>query len=221
MQVLVFGANGTLGGEIVKYMRFAGDQVLTVSRNSEITDIQTDSGMNQFFSEGLKFDSCVWAQGKNINDSITDAENFNEVFDANIGYIISSLKFLLNNQLLNENARLVIISSIWQEISKTNKFSYTVSKSALKGLVNSFVADYSTLGYSMNALLPGVVDTPMTRANLTNNQITGIEEETPTRKLVSPEDVARATHWLASPNSAGINGQFIRVDNGWSRVRAI
>jgi len=221
MQVLVFGANGTLGGEIVKYMRFAGDQVLTVSRNSEITDIQTDSGMDQFFSEGLKFDSCVWAQGKNINDSIADAVNFNEVFEANIGYIISSLKFLLNNQLLNENARLVIISSIWQEISKTNKFSYTVSKSALKGLVNSFVADYSTLGYSMNALLPGVVDTPMTRANLTNSQIRGIEKETPTRKLVSPEDVAKATHWLASPNSAGINGQFIRVDNGWSRVRAI
>jgi NAD(P)-dependent dehydrogenase (short-subunit alcohol dehydrogenase family) len=41
------------------------------------------------------------------------------------------------------------------------------------------------------------------------------------KALVTSEDVARAVNWLASPGSSGINGQFIRVDNGWSQIRAI
>jgi len=221
MQVVVFGANGTLCGEIAKYVKSVGDDVLTVSRNSRSTQIQTDSGMDSISSSGLKFDSCIWAQGKNTNDSLENSEKFSDVFEANVGYIISTLKFLLNKNLLKNDARLVVISSIWQEASRTNKFSYTVSKSALRGLVNSFVADYSASGYSMNALLPGVVDTPMTRENLTKSQILAIEQETPAKKLVTSEDVARAAHWLASSKSSGINGQFIRVDNGWSQVRAI
>jgi NAD(P)-dependent dehydrogenase (short-subunit alcohol dehydrogenase family) len=157
----------------------------------------------------------------NTSDTLTNSEDFQKVFDANVGFIIETLKILLSNNLLSKNARLVVVSSIWQEASKTNKFSYTVSKSALKGLVNSFVADYSPLGLSMNAVLPGVVDTPMTRANLSQAQITNIEKETPMKTLVTSEDVARAVNWLASPESSGINGQFIRVDNGWSQIRAI
>ena len=73
----------------------------------------------------------------------------------------------------------------------------------------------------MNAVLPGVVDTPMTRSNLSNDQIKKIEHETPAGKLVSATNVAKAVSWLASPESIGVNGQFIRIDNGWSQIRAI
>jgi NAD(P)-dependent dehydrogenase (short-subunit alcohol dehydrogenase family) len=73
----------------------------------------------------------------------------------------------------------------------------------------------------MNAVLPGVVDTPMTRANLDQTQISNIEKQTPTKSLVTSEEVAKAVNWLASAQSSGINGQFIRVDNGWSQIRAI
>jgi NAD(P)-dependent dehydrogenase (short-subunit alcohol dehydrogenase family) len=110
---------------------------------------------------------------------------------------------------------------VWQSLSRTNKFSYSVSKSAVEGLVNSFIADYSAKGYAMNAVLPGVVDTPMTRANLSETQIKKIENETPSQHLVSASNVAKVVSWLSSPESAGVNGQFIRVDNGWSQIRAI
>ena len=221
MNALVFGANGTLGGAIVDLMKSTGSQVITVSRDSSKTDVQMENFVEQLKKFDSKFDACVWAQGMNTSDTLADSEDFQKVFDANVGFIIETLKILLNNNLLSKNARLVVVSSIWQEASKTNKFSYTVSKSALTGLVNSFVADYSPHGLSMNAVLPGVVDTPMTRANLSQAQITNIEKETPMKTLVTSEDVARAVNWLASPGSSGINGQFIRVDNGWSQIRAI
>jgi 3-oxoacyl-[acyl-carrier protein] reductase len=221
MHALVFGANGTLGGAIVDLMKSTGIQVVTASRNSSSTDIQIEKGDMQLKNLGYKFDSCIWAQGVNTSDTLVDSEDFQKVFDANVGFIIATLKTLLKNDLLSMNARLVVVSSIWQEASKSKKFSYTVSKSALKGLVNSFIADYSSQGLSMNAVLPGVVDTPMTRANLDHTQISNIEKETPTKTLVTSEEVAKAVNWLASSQSSGINGQFIRVDNGWSQIRAI
>lgn len=221
MNVLVFGASGTLGNAIVQHLKSAGEQIWTVSRNSKSTDFQSNEGMDRILDSGCKFNACIWAQGMNAKDSLLESESFDQVFEANIGYTISTLRTVLSKGLLADSARLVIISSIWQEISRTDKFSYTVSKSAIKGLVNSFVADYSPLGFSMNAILPGVVDTPMTRANLSERQIVDITNETPGRKLVTPDDVAKAAYWLASPNSMGINGEFIRIDNGWSQVRAV
>ena len=221
MKAIVYGANGYLGKSIVDDLSLKGFDVATTSRDSKETDFQTKDGFAQIISSGMKFDACVWAQGQNANDTLESATSFEAIIDANLTFTINSLRALLENNLLSDNARMVVISSVWQSLSRTNKFSYSVSKSAIEGLVNSFIADYSPRGYSMNAVLPGVVDTPMTRSNLSSEQIKKIEHETPAGKLVSAANVAKTVSWLASPGSLGVNGQFIRVDNGWSQIRAI
>ena len=221
MKAIVFGANGYLGKSIVNDLLLKGFDVSTTSRDSKETDFQTKNGFAQIIDSGLKFNACVWAQGQNANDTLESATSFEAIIDANLTFTINSLRALLENNLLSDNARMVVISSVWQSLSRTNKFSYSVSKSAVEGLVNSFIADYSPRGYSMNAVLPGVVDTPMTRSNLSNEQIKKIEHETPAGKLVSAANVAKTVSWLASPESIGVNGQFIRIDNGWSQIRAI
>ena len=216
MKAIVFGANGYLGKSIVEDLSLKGFDVATTSRDSKDTDFQTKDGFAQIINSGMKFHACIWAQGQNTNDTLESATSFEAIFDANL-----TLRVLLEINLLGDHARMVVLSSVWQSLSRTNKFSYSVSKSALEGLVNSFVADYSSRGYSMNAVLPGIVDTPMTRSNLSNDQIKKIEHETPAGKLVSATNVAKTVAWLASPESIGVNGQFIRVDNGWSQIRAI
>ena len=221
MRAIVFGANGHLGRSIVEDLSLKGFDVATTSRDSKDTDFQTKDGFAQIINSGMKFDACIWSQGQNANDTLENSENFEEILEANLMFTIKSLRALLMNSLLADQARMVILSSVWQSLSRTNKFSYSVSKSAIEGLVNSFVADHSSQGYAMNAVLPGIVDTPMTRSNLSGLQIEKIELETPARKLVSATNVAKTVSWLASPESIGVNGQFIRVDNGWSQIRAI
>ena len=61
----------------------------------------------------------------------------------------------------------------------------------------------------------------MTRSNLTNDQVNKVTSETPMKKLVTAEQVASLVYWVSSPLAAGVNGQNIRIDNGWSNVRAI
>jgi 3-oxoacyl-[acyl-carrier protein] reductase len=221
MKAIVFGANGYLGSAILEELTKSSFDVTTSSRSSGKTEFQTHNGFDAIIASGKKFNACIWAQGQNASDILGTSENFDAIFDANIVFIIKSLRALIENNLLAPQARLVVLSSVWQSLSRTNKFSYSVSKAAVEGLVNSFIADYSAQGYAMNAVLPGIVDSPMTRANLSENQIKKIENETPSQYLVSASNVAKVVSWLSSPDSAGVNGQFIRVDNGWSHIRAI
>jgi NAD(P)-dependent dehydrogenase (short-subunit alcohol dehydrogenase family) len=221
MKILVFGASGTLGKEIKTQLESKGHHVTSASNSSSGSDIQTANGFEGIAILGIKFDGCVWAQGVNANDTLLTSDKFAETLEANLLFVVKSMRYLLSSNLLNPASSLVLVSSIWQDLSRKNKFSYSVSKASLEGLVNSVLADFSENGLRINAVLPGVIDSPMTRANLTNQQIETIENQTPSGKLVSANQLARVIAWLLSEESLGINGQFINVDNGWSNVRSI
>ena len=221
MRALVFGGSGPIGTAISEELSSRAIIVTTASNKSTSTDIQTINGFDSLLNLGVKFDGCVWAQGINSNDTLLDSENFQQTLNANVIFIVESMRFLINQELLAADSSLVIVSSVWQQLTRKNKFSYSVSKSALEGLVNSVMADFSSTGLRINSVLPGVVDSKMTRENLTKPQIEKIEMETPTQKLVTTQELARVVAWLISADSRGVNGQFITVDNGWSHVRTI
>lgn len=221
MKILVFGASGTLGDAIKSELESKGHHVTSASNTSSSSEIQTVNGFEGIASLGIEFDGCVWAQGVNANDTLLTSERFDETLEANLLFVVKSMRYLLNSSLLSPSSSLVLVSSVWQNLSRKNKFSYSVSKASLEGLVNSVLADFSENGLRINAVLPGVIDSPMTRANLSDEQIEKIENQTPSGKLVSAKQLARVIAWLLSEESLGINGQFIGVDNGWSNVRSI
>jgi NAD(P)-dependent dehydrogenase (short-subunit alcohol dehydrogenase family) len=220
MKILVFGASGALGAAIKTELERKGHHVTSASNSSSSSDIQTVNGFEGIATLGIKFDGCVWAQGVNANDTLLTSEKFEDTLEANLLFVVKSMKYLLSSKILNPAPSLVLVSSVWQNLSRKNKFSYSVSKASLEGLVNSVLADFSENGLRINAVLPGVIDSPMTRANLSDEQIETIQNQTPSGKLVSAIELARVIAWLLSEESLGINGQFISVDNGWSNVRS-
>lgn len=222
MRVLIFGSSGALGNCVLETFESHGWETVGTSR--EISNQKTVKIGAEFESQiaGLgPFDAVVFAQGKNTSDSIDNTSKLAEILEANLTSISTAVEKLLRTSSFSDKARVTIIGSVWQGVSRVNKFSYSVSKSALQGLMNSMVADLSSLGISTNIVAPGVVDTPMTRANLKSEQIERVIAQTPIGKLVTPNEVASLVYWLSSPLAEGINGQTIRIDNGWSNVRFI
>ncbi len=140
-------------------------------------DAPDGSGAFATFDKPQQFDAVVWAQGANCSDDIYtfDLKAHEAVYAANVTYILVSLQVLLRYKLLAPAARLCIISSIWQNLARQNKLSYCITKSALQGLVQSLMVDLGRSGYLVNAVLPGALDTPMTRANLSDEQISRLE----------------------------------------------
>jgi NAD(P)-dependent dehydrogenase (short-subunit alcohol dehydrogenase family) len=159
----------------------------------------------------------VWAQGLNCSDTVAtfEANDLQHLLQGNVLFIASSIQALLAAGRLAEVCRLVVVSSIWQLESRPGKFSYTISKAALQGLVKSCALDLGPRGIVINAVLPGVVDTPMTRAHLSAEQIAGITSQSALGRLPQPVDIAAAVGFLASPGNRAITGQFLTVDAGF------
>jgi hypothetical protein len=219
----LFGSTGEIGTAISKKFKAEGYEVVHFSRTSDETDLVSITDIQNSLKSFNSADCVIWASGANLNDSILNFEeaNLRDLLDANLFYITKSLDILIRKELLKSNCSLVIVSSVWQEHSKQNKLSYTISKSALSGLLHSLTADLSKMGIRVNAILPGVVDTAMTRKALQADQINNIEVQTPSGSLVTRENVANLTHFLSSDESQGINGQSITIDGGWSVVRYV
>jgi 3-oxoacyl-[acyl-carrier protein] reductase len=224
MITLIFGATGALGEAIALREEELGNRVIRLTRKRGVPG-------TQFIGEVESWDSLlpknfgplsvVFAQGANVNDDIFGDNSIESIFDANVLYITKNITSLLKDKLLSPNSSIVILSSIWQNFSRPKKLSYSISKAAINGLVNSLVADLSPTGVRVNAVLPGVVDTPMTRQMLSQELMERVINETPIKQLVTDRNVASVVSWLLSPNSIGVNGQFVTVDNGWSNVRFI
>lgn len=230
--VAVFGASGAIGQAVCKWHCARDCGVTGIGRKDRVAGASTDTkwlmweggeDVEVFSDLEGQFNAVVWAQGFNCNDDIYnfDLKTHEQMYAANVTYILLSLQALLKRNLLAPSARLCIVSSIWQNIARQNKLSYCVTKSALKGLVQSLVVDMGAASHLVNAVLPGPLDTPMTRANLSAGQLHHLEESNPLRSLATMDDVCNLVGFLCSKENVGITGQFIAADRGFSYARII
>lgn len=223
-KALVFGGSGQIGAACAERLREDGFDVLATSRQGGEGLAAYDPFSGKLGLPGQEqFDAVVWAQGANLNDSILDfnVSRHRAIYDANVVFVLESLHALLAVERLASKARLCVISSVWQTAARPNKLSYMVSKAALQGLVLSAATDLAERGILVNAVLPGALDTPMTRQNLTPEQIGRIEEMTKFGRLAALGDVAALVGFLCSSANTSITGQFVAVDLGFQHARLV
>lgn len=218
---LVVGGYGALGAAVSDRLRHDGYQLLRSSRQArdDVEAVVLDAAR---FAELPVFDAVCWAQGANVNDAADAFEDADlaGLFDANVGSVAAQLRDLLAAGRIGDRASLVVISSIWQQLARPGKFSYTVTKAAVGGLVRAAAMDLAPRGIRVNAVLPGVVDTPMTRSMLTPDQLRAVGDATGHGRLTSAAEVADAVASLLSPTS-GVTGQSLLIDLGFSVGRSL
>jgi 3-oxoacyl-[acyl-carrier protein] reductase len=225
MKALVFGASGALGAEICLQLIAEGFEVIKASRSK--TDgfqiFLSDDNWPEIAKSIGPFDAVIWAQGINSAGTIltTTSQNILTSFEANVLSVVETLQSLAVSNALSTPSRGVVLSSIWQDHARGNKLAYMISKSALSGLIKSVAIDMAEHKFSINAVLPGVIDTPMTRSMLSTQQIENIEANSLGGQLANAQEVAKTAVWLAGSSSSGVNAQFITVDKGWTVKRSV
>lgn len=94
---------------------------------------------------------------------------------------------------------------------------YSASKGAVRAISKAAATAFGRDGIRVNALFPGIIETPMTQALSTSKELLGrLIQATPLQRLGQPADIARAALFLASDDSAYITGAELVIDGGFS-----
>jgi len=109
---------------------------------------------------------------------------------------------------------IVNIASVSGLLGIPNALLYCGIKAAVCGLTRSAAAELGASGVRVNAVAPSTVDTEGVRAVVSAEKMQSRIDQTPMRRLGTPEDIARAVRYLACDDSSFVTGQVLTVDGG-------
>ncbi|MFP6755751.1 MAG: SDR family oxidoreductase, partial [Alphaproteobacteria bacterium] len=123
----------------------------------------------------------------------------------------------LRGMLKRRWGRIINISSIVASTGNPGQANYAAAKAGLIGLTKSLAAETARRGITVNAVAPGMINTPMTQA-LTEAQQTALQGQIPTGRLGEPEDIAAGIIYLASDEAAYVTGQTLHINGGMAMI---
>jgi 3-oxoacyl-[acyl-carrier protein] reductase len=117
---------------------------------------------------------------------------------------------LFERKAVRDNGRVVLVSSISGIAGNAGQTNYATSKAGIIGAVHAFAPTHAEAGTTINAVAPGFIETAMTAAMPIATREAGRRMNSMAQGGL-PVDVAETIAWFASPGSAGVNGNVVRV----------
>jgi 3-oxoacyl-[acyl-carrier protein] reductase len=143
-----------------------------------------------------------------------DEELWDRVMDLNVKGAVRVVQACMPAMIARRYGRVVLTSSITGPVTGQTGFAhYGASKAAMLGFMRSAAVELATSGVTINAVLPGNVQTPGF-AGTTEEHQRQMLSSIPMRRFADPEDVGWGVRFLASPEAGYITGQTLIVDGG-------
>lgn len=151
------------------------------------------------------------AQQKLFTD-ITAAE-WDAMFGVCVKGAFHCCQAALPHMIRQKWGRIINISSMWGQVGASCEVAYSTAKAGVIGLTKALAKELGPSGITVNCVAPGVIDTEM-NGNLPQDIKDELAEETPLERLGTPEDVAQAVWFLASPAGDFFTGQVLAPNGG-------
>ena len=223
---LIIAASSGIGQATVSLLKKEGHSVFTTARdNTKITpeailDATDFDAVDSVFKQVGNVDGVVNCSGSLLLKSahLTSKEQYQSVIDASLTTAFATVRAA--GKHMNKGGSVVLVSSAAAMEGLANHEAIAAAKAGIIGLTLSAAATYAPMNLRVNAVAPGLIETPLTAA-LTSNETSRKFSEAmhALGRLGKPEDVARAIVFLLDPANNWITGQVLAVDGGLSRVR--
>ena len=151
-------------------------------------------------------------------------DEWHRVFDVNVVGIVRVTRAALPALLTSSAGAIVNVSSIVATIGLPDRVLYSATKGAVLSMTLAMAADLLPLGVRVNAVNPGTTDTPWIGRLLESAadpaaERSALQARQPHKRLVTPDEVAGAIVYLASPSSGSTTGTYVAIDGGMQRLR--
>jgi NAD(P)-dependent dehydrogenase (short-subunit alcohol dehydrogenase family) len=169
-----------------------------------------------------KIDVLLNNAGIEIAGAITDftEEHYQQLMDVNVKSVFLCSKYVLQHMMNCSSGVIINMASVASFLAWKNDAIYSASKAAVKLLTQAMAVEYAPYTIRVNAVAPGIIDTPMTDrsigvvSNVTElKKIKGTVH--PLGRLGLPLEVAQTVLFLASEEASFITGAIVPVDGGY------
>ena len=151
--------------------------------------------------------------GQALFQDVTD-ELWHRYFSVNVDGAFHAIQAVLPPMLREHEGCIINVSSMWGLRGASCEVTYSCTKAALIAMSRSLALELAPTNIRVNCIAPGVIKTDMLDA-LPAEVLPQLAEETPLRRLGTPEDIAHLAVFLASDKSSFITGQVITADGGF------
>ncbi|PTW47197.1 MULTISPECIES: 3-oxoacyl-[acyl-carrier-protein] reductase [Rhodovulum] len=236
---LVTGASGGIGGAIARALHAQGATVgLSGTREAPLAELAADLGERAHVLpcnlsdpeavEALPKAAAEAMGGLDIlvnNAGITrdmlfmrlKDEDWQSVLDVNLTAAMRLCRGAMRGMMKARWGRIVNITSVVGTTGNPGQANYCAAKAGLVGLSKSLAHELASRGVTVNCVAPGFIETAMTD-KLTDEQKSGILGAVPMGRMGTPEEIAAAVVYLASPEAGYVTGATVHVNGGMVMV---
>ncbi len=236
---LVTGGGSGIGRAIVEHLLEEGVRVISLDLNNEgIRELEAASGgalvcvggsvaeekdveravrtaVECFGDLNFAFNVAGIVKTELIVDQ--DVEDWRKTLDVDLIGVFLCLKH--EARAMRENAdggAIVNIASLNAHVPMIYGSAYVAAKAGVEMLTKNAALEFAHYGIRVNAILPGLVGTPI-NTNVLNDPVTygKFKERIPLNRAAKPDEIADPALFLASENSSYVNGTSLVVDGGW------
>ena len=180
---------------------------------ADVSDfMQTETMFRDAGEIDLLVNNAGVAQQKLFTDLTED--DWQRMISVDVTGVFHCCRFALPAMIRRKSGRIINISSMWGQVGASCEVHYSAAKAAVIGLTKALAKEVGPSGITVNCIAPGVIDTPMNAA-FGPETMRELTEETPLCRLGTPEDIAAAVSFLASPEAGFITGQVLGVNGGF------
>ena len=153
-----------------------------------------------------------FAQQKLFTD--LDGEEWRRMMAVHVDGAFYTCRAFLPDMIRRHEGAIVNVSSMWGQTGGSCEVHYSTAKAALIGMTKALAKEVGPSNIQVNCVAPGAIETEM-NAGLEESVRRELAEETPLGRLGTPEEVAAAIAFLASPEADFITGQVLGVNGGF------
>ena len=233
-KILITGASGGIGNELVKKFVSLGGEVLGSGTNTE----KLDSIKKQFPSIKVKkFDMSDHSRIEEFVDNVSlelggldilinnagvnkdnlslrmKDEEWKKVIDINLTSTFLLSKHSIKKMLKTKFGRIVNITSVVGHTGNLGQSNYSASKSGIIGMSKSLAIEYAKKNITINCVSPGFIISDMTM-NIAEKVKLYLTSRIPMGKLGTGEDVSNCVAFLSSDQASYITGETVHVNGG-------